>query len=390
MPYFASVSAVLALWACQVVVSDAAWGQPASSLSGIGDELIEQYIADLDAQKYDARMAATRELVAHGERAVPPLTSALRDAPSRELQARGLEVLVRIARRTIVAGNEFNLDGGAAESALAELAEGSDGVFSVRARQKLEVLRKDQQQAATEQLARLGGTISQKRFTFYGNGIYLFRCLSLAKGWSGTARDLSRLKYLRNIEAIAMDGPYVSDEYLRVLHAHPEIRLVEIKHGKIQDDSVVLLRELPHLEFLSLYYTPITDNAVSALAELSPQSLLLFGTLISETGREALVAKLPNSFVDYRRGAFLGIGGPEQPLPQSMGCEVNQVAANSAAARAGITLGDIIVSYENKPVRCFEEIREMIGHNAAGDRVQVELLRNDQKLKLMVVLGEQE
>lgn len=389
MRQLAQILALLASCASLSVCAGLAPGQTLA-LPEAPHGVMEQWIADLDSHKYDARMTATRELASCGEPAVPLLMTALQDRPSMELQVRGFEVLVRIAREQMAKRGGSDLDGGAAEVALVELAHGGTGAFAVRAQQKLTVLRDAQREVAAEQLSKLGASVAKKPFTFFGGGRFEFRCLALGKTWSGTARDLHRLKYLDDVDAISMDGPFVSDEYLRVLSTHAPIRLVEIKHALIQNDSLQLLRELPQLQFLNFYYTPLTDEAVSMLVDLAPQSLLLFGTRISEAGYQSLMTKLPNALVDFRRGAFLGIGGSELPIPQSLGCEVNQVARDSAAARAGIVLGDIIVSYDGKPVRCFEEIREMIGRNAAGDQVEVELLRNNQKMKIMVALGEWE
>ncbi len=397
MSKYALVSSLCILGATLVLSRTDALGQSTSTGSTFNDAapdngLIDRSIADLDAPQYETRMAATRRLIEQGEPIVPMLEFALRNRPSMELQSRGLEVLGRIAREKLLTQgtNSWRLDGGIAEVTLQSLAADESSALAVRASRKLNDLKQYQRQAAIARLTEQGAKISDRRI-INGNWPNVVRQATFAKDWKGTAEDLTALQYVNDLEAVTLDGPFVSAKELKAIQALQNLTMIEIKHAHVDDSDLALLTNFPQLQLLHIFYTPITDNAISTLVGISPQQqLALYGTKISQKGHEQLTVAMPGCTVDYRQGAFLGIGGPEIPIPGTTGCVVNKVQPDSAAARAGILLNDIIIAYNGKPVRSFEEIRDQIGQNAAGDRVEVELLRNNQPLKTTVVLGEWE
>lgn len=83
-----------------------------------------------------------------------------------------------------------------------------------------------------------------------------------------------------------------------------------------------------------------------------------------------LTADIANAFnIDAQRGAF-----------------VSEVLPNSAAAKAGIKAGDIIVSVEGKPIQSFAELRVKVGTTAPGRTFKLGLLRNGQQKNVSVIL----
>ncbi|CAK8742377.1 Periplasmic pH-dependent serine endoprotease DegQ [Sodalis praecaptivus] len=85
-----------------------------------------------------------------------------------------------------------------------------------------------------------------------------------------------------------------------------------------------------------------------------------------------LTADIAKAFnIDAQRGAF-----------------VSEVLPNSAAAKAGIKAGDIIVSVENKPIQSFAELRVKVGTTAPGKIVKLGLLRNGKPQTASVVLDD--
>jgi serine protease Do len=63
------------------------------------------------------------------------------------------------------------------------------------------------------------------------------------------------------------------------------------------------------------------------------------------------------------------------------------VREETAAERAGIAEGDVIVSYAGKQVESFEQLTEMIGDNAAGETVTIELQRGAERITKRITLG---
>lgn len=85
-----------------------------------------------------------------------------------------------------------------------------------------------------------------------------------------------------------------------------------------------------------------------------------------------LTADIAKAFnIDAQRGAF-----------------VSEVLPNSAAAKAGIKAGDIIISIEGKPIQSFAELRVKVGTTAPGKTVKLGLLRNGKLKTTFVVLDD--
>lgn len=71
--------------------------------------------------------------------------------------------------------------------------------------------------------------------------------------------------------------------------------------------------------------------------------------------------------------AFLGVGGDGRG--ESDGVALRSVVAGSAAARAGLQDGDILVRIGEVPVNGFDELRTLLGLKRPGDTVRIVFLR---------------
>ena len=69
-----------------------------------------------------------------------------------------------------------------------------------------------------------------------------------------------------------------------------------------------------------------------------------------------------------------------------VGVQVVEVTAGGAAELAGIRAGDIITRIDGKPLTTASELTAAVRQEPAGARVKMELLRDDVKLVLDVVL----
>ncbi|OLQ92735.1 serine endoprotease DegQ [Vibrio ponticus] len=101
-------------------------------------------------------------------------------------------------------------------------------------------------------------------------------------------------------------------------------------------------------------------------------------------------------FGEVKRG-MLGVQGGEvtSELAEALGYEsskgafVSQVMPDSAAEKAGLKAGDIIVSVNGKAISTFHELRAKIGTLGAGKEVELGVLRDGKEKSFDVVLGEQ-
>lgn len=73
-------------------------------------------------------------------------------------------------------------------------------------------------------------------------------------------------------------------------------------------------------------------------------------------------------------------------LKSTQGAVISKVAENSAADKAGMEPGDIIVSLNNKKVKGSHQIRNIIGLLQIGDEVNIDLMRGNEKKTVKVVI----
>lgn len=67
--------------------------------------------------------------------------------------------------------------------------------------------------------------------------------------------------------------------------------------------------------------------------------------------------------------------------------KVGRIVNGSPAAAAGIKVGDVITSFNGKKVETFEQLSESVIQTDPGDRVKVELTRDDEEIELDLVIG---
>ncbi|MDC9615048.1 Do family serine endopeptidase [Xenorhabdus khoisanae] len=96
---------------------------------------------------------------------------------------------------------------------------------------------------------------------------------------------------------------------------------------------------------------------------------------------------------EVKRG-ILGIKGTEMSadiakalnIDAQQGAFVSEVMPKSAAAKAGIKPGDVLVSFDGKKINSFAELRAKIGTTVPGKDVKIGLLRKGKPLEVTVIL----
>jgi len=73
-------------------------------------------------------------------------------------------------------------------------------------------------------------------------------------------------------------------------------------------------------------------------------------------------------------------------LPGGAGMEVSQVLKGTAADRAGLRAGDIILSADGKPLKDQEDLRGTVLQHKIGDRMILDVFRKGSRLKIEVIL----
>ena len=150
--------------------------------------------------------------------------------------------------------------------------------------------------------------------------------------------------------------------------------------------------ELPRLQKLQLVYCDIDDESYDDFASIRKidadphqqtlADIWLYGTGFSGEAAERL-ANDTGVNVDRRNGAFLGVYFAQGNEP----CVITRVVSNSAAAHAGIEVGDTILKFADRDISMADEFRGAVSNYEPGDEVIAVVLRDNMELELKIELG---
>jgi len=297
--------------------------QPRAEAGAAVDRAIER----LDDDDYFRREEASQQLVALGADAVPALVDAA--------EGDSLEVTFR----AVAALRELSLsdDRGAADAAgaaLEVLAASPVTSAARRAALALKVHEQKRSERALEDIRAAGGLVvfrDEDELSTYAYVPYVM----VNRAWS-MGDDLSDFRLLRGMTSLRFHGADIGDEAL----AH--------------------LESLEYLERVELY-----------------------GTRVTPEGAAALQSALPQTVVEWRAGALLGVVAYAGRQP----CMVMKVQEGSGAEAAGIEIGDIITSFDGREITDFDSLTVLIATKQGGEEVAIEYLRGATAFQRTVTLG---
>jgi S1-C subfamily serine protease len=81
-------------------------------------------------------------------------------------------------------------------------------------------------------------------------------------------------------------------------------------------------------------------------------------------------------------------GRPSQPSSSGRGVLVVSIDPDGPAARAGLLVGDIVISWNAKPVDRVREVMQFLRADSAGSTVDLGLIRGGAPMGVKVVIGE--
>jgi hypothetical protein len=324
---------------CALAMSVAQHGNSQTS-----DEAIGRWIGELSHASYHRRERASRQLAAAGGDAVSRLATAA-DGDDLEVTSRATQILLRLAERPATA-----------EAALEILAKLSSRSVQQRAAAKalIATLRSERRMARLRQLgARV--TVVRGRWA-ETSGVHV----RIDDDWKGGSDGLKELIGLEQLTVLHFDG------------------------APLGDDALARLAPLRDVEELKIWYMPITDDGIRHLRHWNRlRTLQLYGTDITADGAAALAKRLPAAVVDRRAGALLGIGPRDEVGP----CQIGVIRAGSAAAKAGLQLGDVLIEFDGQKVADFDNLRTLIALKKPGEQVQIAYTRDGQRHENTVTLG---
>jgi len=274
---------------------------------------IAGWIDQLGSAQYAQREAAARHLAAVGGPALPALGEAIAGGDF-EVASRGVEIV-----RGMLAADDAEL-AAAAERLLQRVAI-ADSAAGRLAEVALEFQQAGMAAAARERLEGQGAVFRERVVAGGAPGVEI----EFGAGWRGGPDDWRLLPRLRGVVCVSVHGV------------------------TLEADAVAALGRVPGVRRIDLFGTAAPDAAVAALT-----------------------ARLPDALVDVRKGGKLGVSSIVQAGP----CALSAVQPGSAADRAGLRAGDVIVAAEGEPVGSFEALTKRLAAHGPGDTVRLEAERD--------------
>ena len=277
--------------------------------------VISAWIDQLGAPQFAQRESASRSLVEAGRPALEPLGRAI-EAGDFEVASRAVEVV-----RELLSSDDAALAADA-ERLLEQHAERAAGPMANLVESTLDYHLVGVADAARERLETLGAVFRERPLAMGQRGAIE---VELGATWQGRGEDLRQLPRLRGIDVVAFHGV------------------------RLEEDDVAMLGRLRGVRRIDLYGTGATAAAVAALRE-----------------------RLPDVLVDVRKGGKLGVSS----LPLGGPCEITGVLPGSAADRAGIRPGDVVVTVDGEAIANFEALTARLSDRGPGDAVVLGVARS--------------
>ncbi len=369
----AILAVVHPLWCTAVATSQTPESQAASSNSA----QVRQWAHDLNSDSFIQREVATAKLIDAGADSIEPLVIALMEN-NLEVTTRAIYVL-----RELALSGDPELEE-AARKTLEETAQPRGTSAARRARETLAKLDLIRQDRALDALRKLGAVIVERQPS-PAFGVVARYSIEIGAAWRGQTDDLRRLRHIKDVGELMLEGDRVADEWLSHIPKTDGPSALTIKRANVTDDGIKHLAGMKGLQLLSLLYIPVTDHSVLHLQEIAGVTTMrIYGSRMTRDGADRLREVLAGTQIDFRQGGFLGIGCQ----PDENGCVIYTVRANTAAHKGGLQTKDVIYEYQGKKVTDFEQLTALISENEAGDTVTIKVLRRGQKLEKHITLGQ--
>jgi S1-C subfamily serine protease len=148
-------------------------------------------------------------------------------------------------------------------------------------------------------------------------------------------------------------------------------------------------------QYLRLDLTLFPGSSGGAVIDTAGRVLGIASSALSRIAGLAVPASTVNRVVDelLRTGhvsrGYLGLGLHPVTLPDgSIGLIVLSAEPDGPAGRAGVLLGDILVTLAGKPVTDTEDLQSVLDHASVGKPVAARIVRGGQVIELTITVGE--
>lgn len=340
-------------------------------------EQLQTWGEQLDSDEFNLREEAMVALIAEGKPSVEITLQFLR-SPSLEASSRALHVLESLAQSDDLETQTL------ARDAIEQLAK-EEGPMAKRLAAALAELNKKRASKALLELEKLGIKVERladwqgfPQFPQIGivqnrppSGNFL--AIEIDAQFKGTLADLKRLQWLTNVYQIALTGEGITNETLAMAAKVPNLDSLHLYDCPlVTDDGMMSLLDAKQLREVGIYYMPLSDAATKPLQQLTSLSLIkLYGTKVTDAAKNQLQSALLAARIDLRKGAFLGVGCQNSDNELN----VTLVHEGSPAELAGLRPGDVLLTFEGKPLAEFENLTELIAEHLPGEKLSLDVRR---------------
>jgi len=349
----------------------------------------QRLVAQLESSSFAARERAVGQLAQLGDVAVPALAAAARSG-RHELAARSVHALTQLA---VVADP---CEDGPALTELMRLARSDAPTAAASAADAIRELAAVHRGIAIKKLLALGATLERPDYELGQQLLPSMMTLRLDEEYRGGAEGLKYVRWLEEVEQVALSGRCADDAWLKEVAQMPNVVSVVVRGGAVSAQGLKhfaprdgrpaprIIDGPPGLRRLVIFYSQLTEADVDAIAKIETLSeVRLYGVPTPLKMAAKLKQAMPAVQIDIRGGGFLGV----QCTSSAEQCVVQSVHPDTAASRAGLHPGDVIRAYEGAPVEGFETLVKLISQNQAGDAVKIRFSRGGKEQTVTATLG---
>ena len=200
------------------------------------------------------------------------------------------------------------------------------------------------------------------------------------------AEKLGWLDSFPNLKKLTLENRLIDAETARAIGQINPIRYLSLTGCQLTSASFSRMSELENLNYLNLREIDIPADAFDALR--SCPRLRFINLDLCKFPKDAFLKFSrfrPDVQINFTPRAFLGVQAVTFDTDGNP-CEISRVVPNSAADKAGLLAGDIIKKIDGQRIAKFEELRLHVAQHQPGERLELEVERNGQRLDLTVEL----
>lgn len=335
------------------------------------------WLEQLSSPRFLRRESAQRHLYEAGHQIVPLLTKALRDSDF-ETTKRILAVMSQIANNEGPAVTDGAFD------ALQSIAKQGVGAKASIAATALQDSNEARRKEAASRLTQCGIFVGEEKIAL-GSQTAPRQVARIDDNWNKSPESLPWFRWLDGIEFALIRGTAASAAVFDAITKMPDLKGIVISDCELETVCLEALQRLDRIDVVEIRYAALDEDSLQALARLPIRNTLhLMGNGVREERIAKLELDMPGVDINYRKGGFLGVMCRD---PRGEACMVSDVLPGSAAERAGLSPGDIIVKIDDATITRFEDLQEQVNRHTQGESILIQFRRNDQTAETKATLG---